>query len=241
MVSLPCFNRRFTPDWRMTILALLAVLLFVRLGFWQLIRAEEKKQMLAAETVLASQSPILWQPGMMRPQQYQPVSIKGHYLSNILLLDNQHHQHQFGYNVLTPFKLNSGNLILIDRGWIEGDITRRTLPEVKIPTGPMHLTGRVYYPVGKNWVLGPSVEKKGKTTIVEQLDTKLIGRFLHKSVYPFIIRLDKSEADGYLREWVVVAMPPERHYAYALQWFAIAFVILILFIALNLKKTDEDD
>ncbi|WP_019216188.1 SURF1 family cytochrome oxidase biogenesis protein [Legionella tunisiensis] len=64
---------------------------------------------------------------------------------------------------------------------------------------------------------------------------------MHKSVYPFIIRLDKSEADSYVREWAVVAMPPERHYAYALQWFAIAFVILILFIALNLKKTNEDD
>ncbi|KTC95983.1 SURF1 family protein [Legionella feeleii] len=241
MVSLTCFNRRFTPGWRMTVLALLAILLFVRLGFWQLTRAEEKKQMLAAEAALARQSPTLWQPGMVNPQQYQPVSIKGHYLPDILLLDNQHYQHQFGYNVLTLFKLDSGNLILIDRGWIKGDVTRRTLPQVQIPTSPAHLTGRVYYPAGKDWVLGPSVEKKGKITIVEQLNTKLIGRFLHKSVYPFIIRLNKSEADGYVREWAVVAMPPERHYAYALQWFVIAFVVLILFVALNLKKTYEDE
>ncbi|WP_019216187.1 SURF1 family protein [Legionella tunisiensis] len=162
MVSLTCFNRRFTPDWRMTILALLAIVLFVRLGFWQVARAEEKKRMLAAETALASQSPILWQTEMLKPQQYQPIRVKGHYLPDILLLDNQHYQHQFGYNVLTLFKLDSGRLVLIDRGWIKGNITRRTFPQIVIPTGPMHLTGRVYYPAGKNWILGPSVEKKAK-------------------------------------------------------------------------------
>lgn len=78
--------------------------------------------------------------------------------------------------------------------------------------------------------------EKNNVTIIERIDTKLIGQFLHKSVYPFIIRLDKANAQGYVREWSIVAMPAERHYAYALQWFAMAFVILILFIALNLKK-----
>lgn len=72
--------------------------------------------------------------------------------------------------------------------------------------------------------------------VVELLDVHLISQFLHKSVYPFIIRLNNHADNGYLREWPVVAMAPERHYGYALQWFAIALVILILFIALNLKK-----
>lgn len=242
MASLTCFNRRFTPNWRMTILALLAILFFSRLGVWQLERAEEKKQMLTAQAKFAKRLPFTWNPGMARPSQYQHVSVEGSYLPQIMLLDNQHYQHQFGYHVLSPLELSSGKIVLIDRGWIAGDVSRQALPEISIPIGSVRLAGYAYYASDKNWVLGQAYEEKeANITIVERVDTKLIGQFLHKSVYPFIIRLDKGEAQGYVREWAVVAMPPERHYAYALQWFAIAFVILIIFIALNLKKIKEHD
>lgn len=241
MASLTFFNRHFTPSWRMAILALLAILFFTRLGFWQLERATEKKEMLATQTRLAKEKPLVWQSDMTLPRQYQRISIEGNYLPEIILLDNQHHQHQFGYHVLSPLILKSDKVVLIDRGWVAADITRQNLPECYVPNNSMHLSGGVYYPSEKNWVLGQAFEKKQQNVIlVEQIDTKLIGQFLHKSIYPFIIRLDKEEAYGYVREWAVVAMPPERHYAYALQWFAMASVILILFIVLNLKKTYED-
>ncbi|MDI1352426.1 MAG: SURF1 family protein, partial [bacterium] len=78
--------------------------------------------------------------------------------------------------------------------------------------------------------------KGQKTTIVESLDPKLVHQILQKKVYPFIIRLDKQDANGFVREWAIVSMPPQRHLAYAVQWFAMAFVILIIFVALNLKN-----
>ncbi|KTC87551.1 MULTISPECIES: SURF1 family protein [Legionella] len=237
MVSLTCFNRRFTPKWWMVILSCLFIAVFLRLGFWQLARAEEKKQMLAVQANFAQQAPIIWKSGAARPEQYQQLQVAGNFLPQILLLDNQHYQHQFGYHVLNPLQLNDNQVVLIDRGWVAGDLNRELLPKITVPTAPLALKGYAYYPSDKNWVLGPAYErKKDNVTIIERIDTKLIGQFLHKSVYPFIIRLDKDNAQGYVREWSIVAMPPERHYAYALQWFAMALVILILFIALNLMK-----
>lgn len=236
MVSLTCFNRRFTPKWWMVILSCLFIAVFLRLGFWQLGRAEEKKQMLAVQANFAQKAPIVWKAGEAKPEQYQQLQVVGNYLPQILLFDNQHYQHQFGYHVLNPLQLNDKQVLLIDRGWVAGDINRQLLPEITVPTETQTLTGYAYYP-SDNWVLGPAYEeKKNNVTIIERIDTKLIGQFLHKSVYPFIIRLDKDNAQGYVREWSIVAMPAERHYAYALQWFAMALVILILFIALNLKK-----
>ena len=86
-------------------------------------------------------------------------------------------------------------------------------------------------------MLGQALEKKeAGLAVVELLDTHLISQFLHKSVYPFIIRLGKQSANGYVREWAVVAMPPERHYGYALQWFAMALVLLIIYVSLSLKN-----
>lgn len=78
-----------------------------------------------------------------------------------------------------------------------------------------------------------------KVVILERLDTQLISQVLQKSVSPFIIRLDKQDANGFVREWATVSMPPQRHLAYALQWFVMALVVLIIFVALNLKKNEK--
>ena len=259
MLQLTPRHRYFTPHWVMTLLTLLAIALFLRLGFWQLDRAHEKKQMIAALNGFSQQTPTVWSPSDPWPAQYQPVKLQGHFLPNVLLFDNQHHQHQFGYDVISALILESVNsssedlrqdsncqqtlsndqIVLVDRGWIPGDASRRVFPVADTPRGLIQLVGGVYYPSKKTWLLGPALEKKDDNLVViELLDTTLISQFLHKSVYPFIIRLNPEAPNGYLREWPVVAMSPDRHYGYALQWFAMALVILIIYVALNFNKTN---
>ena len=224
----------------MIILAVLFITLFTRLGYWQVQRADEKAKMVAAEEALAKQEPVNWVIGNKLPLQYQRIKLKGNYLTNIFLYDNQHYQHHLGYDVLSPLLLADGSLVMIDRGWVPGDNTRRTFPSVKTPKGLMQLQGTAYFPSKNQWILGPGLEEKeNKTIILELLDTKMLSQILQKKLYPFIIRLDKQDAYGFVREWAIVSMPPQRHLAYALQWFAMALVILIIFVALNLKKINE--
>ena len=240
MPSLTCFNIRFTPSWLMIILALLFISLFTRLGFWQIQRADQKERMLAAKAELAKKAPIEWSANQILPLQYQRIKVQGYYLPDLFLLDNQHQNHQFGYDVISPLLLNDGTLVMVDRGWILGDSTRRSFPKVDIPQELIKLKGNVYFPSTNQWLLGPNMEKKeDKIIILELLDAKLVGQVLQKKVYPFIIRLDKQEPFGFVREWATVSMPPERHLAYALQWFVMALVILIIFVALNVKKQNE--
>ncbi|GGI90172.1 SURF1-like protein [Legionella impletisoli] len=221
----------------MTIIALLVLTLFLRLGFWQIARGSEKKAMLANEKKYASIAPISWVPGERYPLNYQRVKLTGYYLPDLLFLDNQHHNHRVGYHVLSPLSLANGALVLIDRGWIPNERGRDELPNINIPRETQEIIGVAYFPSQKRIVLGDMVEKKtDRASIIEWIDTQDISHFLHKSVYPFIIRLDEHEAHGFIRKWPIVSMSPERHYAYAFQWFAMAFVILILFIGLNLKK-----
>ncbi len=224
----------------MSILAVLFFSLFVRLGFWQIHRADEKTKMIVAQKTQEKQKPVAWTPKEKLPLQYERIVVKGTYLSQIFLLDNQHHKHQFGYDVLSPLELFDGSIIIINRGWVPGELTRRILPNIQIPKGMVELQGSAYFPSKNQWVLGPVLEKKGdKVIILERVDNQLISQLLQKSVSPFIIRLDKQDTNGFVREWETVSMPPQRHLAYAFQWFAMALVILIIFVALNLKKKNE--
>jgi surfeit locus 1 family protein len=233
MPSLPFFKKPFI----LSLLAALSIAFLTYLGFWQLHRAEEKRQMLALAAKQSISAPRVWQAGDAKPKQYERISVTGQYLSDIFLFDNQHHQHQFGYHVLTPLAVDNAHYIIIDRGWVQGDLSRRQFPNVVTPTQIIHLSGVSYYPSTMPWTLGPMVEKKhAKLTIIEQLDIKLLSQLLQKQLSPFVIRLDKTDPFGFTREWAIVSMPPERHMAYALQWFVMALVLFIIVIVLSFKK-----
>ncbi|MBA2648262.1 MAG: SURF1 family protein [Legionella sp.] len=241
MPSLTCFNVRFTPSWLTILISLLCISLFTRLGFWQLHRADEKKAMLKAAKLQSVQQPMQWDGQKSNPIQYQRLGVQGHFLKHVFLLDNQHHQHQFGYDVLSPMVLANHKVILIDRGWVPVDKGQRQIfPKIKTPDGTQQLQGTVYYPNKNQWVLGKVIETKNKDlAILETVDTQLIAQILQKESYPFIMRLDKQDAHGFVRDWAIVSMPFQRHLGYAFQWFAMAFTVLILFIALNVKKKNE--
>ncbi|QBR85068.1 SURF1 family protein [Legionella israelensis] len=239
MPSLSFFNHRFTPSWPMILLSGVFVLLFLRLGFWQIARGHEKQNMLAAQASLAKQPARHWQSGMPLPEQYRKISVRGQFMPQLFFFDNQHYQHQFGYHVLSPLQLqqDKDSVILVDRGWIKGDVMRRELPEVNVPLAIQVVHGASYYPLKNLISLGPMMERKDKNrTVIEHIDVQKLSYILQKKVYPFIIRLDEKEANGFVREWAVVSMPPQRHFAYAWQWFAMALLVTIIFFALNGKK-----
>jgi surfeit locus 1 family protein len=53
-----------------------------------------------------------------------------------------------------------------------------------------------------------------------------------------LLVLDEGEASGYVRGWKPFAKGPEQNWSYAIQWWAFAVVLLVLYVALNLKKDD---
>ncbi|KTD65549.1 SURF1 family protein [Legionella spiritensis] len=233
-------RRRFRPHWGMTLLTLFVVVLFSSLGYWQITRAHEKKRIVLAQKHMAQQMVVRWRPDETYPAQFQPISVSGHYLPQVFFLDNQHHRHQWGYHVISPLVLENQQVVLVDRGWVAGSPDRQQLPDVLVPEKSLTISGMSYYPSNKNWVLGEAIEpRNGDRFILEKIDAKLISQVLHKSIYPFIIRLDEQAMYGYVRQWAVIAMSPERHYGYALQWFAMAFTVLLIYIVLTLKKMNE--
>ncbi len=218
----------------MSLLTFVGISCLLSLGFWQLHRAAQKKQMLAAASHQQHKPAVWWQPDGSLPIQYQKIQLQGRYSQHSFLLDNQFYNHQFGYHVLTALELDNNSIILVDRGWIAAHRTRTSFPLISTPTSVQTIRGQVYYPNSGVWILGQNLdEKSADLAVIEKFDQQIIGDFLHKTVYPFIIRLDSKDKNGYVREWPIIAMTAERHIGYAVQWFAMAAVLLIIFLGLN--------
>lgn len=206
--------------------------LLLKLGFWQLQRAQEKAFIIASKTT--QQSFIPWLAKMPIPSPYTQVSIDGYFLKTIFYLDNQWYKHQLGYDVILPFQVNKKSVVMVDIGWINRPSSGK-LPLLEIPN-VNQIQGYAYFSYAKQLILGALITKKsGNRILIEKMDAKILGNIINKNVYPFIVRLDPHVPFGYIRDWNIVNITPERHKAYALQWFGLAVVVMIGLIAVFRK------
>jgi surfeit locus 1 family protein len=209
--------------------------LFVSLGIWQWGRGEEKAALLKLHAQEQTAMPLEKNTSV---RHLMMLKVWGHFDNrHSFLLDNQFNQHHIGFDVLTPFQLETGKWLLVDRGWVAAKPDRKVLPQIAPIKGRISFKGRAYFPSSKNRVLNNRLDNEGQwPLIIERVTTDNLGKRLGVPLYPFILRLDKGASFGYVREWKTVSMKPERHYGYAFQWFSFALIVLILFVYLNREK-----
>lgn len=227
------------PAWAI-LLALAGAGLFLRLGFWQLARADEKAA-LAARYEARHRLPPLDLPALLahgRDVDDLPVRLQGRYdNSRNVYLDNQPHQGRAGFHVYTVFRADGDPRgILVNRGWIPVGADMQALPPVPAATATL-VAGTAALPSPYFTVGTPDYRQRPLR--VGRLETDTLARALGLPLHPFLIRLDATAPDGFLREWAPSArlgMPPEQHRAYAFQWFCLAAAVLAVLLLVNLKK-----
>lgn len=238
-------NRRFAPSLFAIVLTLAGVALFLRLGFWQLDRAADKQALLdqAAAGEESTVAATVASADML--PRYQRVSLRGRYDSRRqILLDNMYSSMgRAGYRVLTPFALERGGWILIDRGWIAPGATRKDLPAIAVSEELQTITGRLDelrqpgMRMGEQDALGEGWPRPLHFPTHAQLE-----RVLDRVLAQRVVLLDPNQSDGYERATRLLAhVDPGRHIGYAVQWFAFACVAFIIFIITALKNTSSHE
>jgi surfeit locus 1 family protein len=53
------------------------------------------------------------------------------------------------------------------------------------------------------------------------------------------VYLDADEPDGFLRDWRPQLLSPEKHLGYAMQWFAMALALVVIYVVVNLRRPEE--
>ncbi len=215
----------------MAVLLLEPVLL--SLGFWQLDRAEQKRNILATIAARADlpalslaqldESSTAW--------QHRRIYFSGHYLlGRDFLIDNQIVDGQFGYEVISLFQLNGNDgLVLVSRGWIKGSLDRDKLPSIPPVQGSVTIQAKIYLPNEKEFSLGkeqfpPEWPKRVSHISVERLQAGLSDLLL-----PFVARLETGEPGVLRRHWKGINIVPEKHTGYAVQWFALSLLLIVMF------------
>ncbi|MDH3970882.1 MAG: SURF1 family protein [Gammaproteobacteria bacterium] len=235
----------FRPALWPTVATLLLLPLMTGLGIWQLERASWKQQLVDMHEGRGRLSPIgLAAASEGGDLQYRRVFARGHYdMEHQLLLDNRTFNGHAGYHVLTPLKLaNSDKVVLVNRGWVPLGSSRAVLPEIPGTYGEVLVDATIKLPPKKFFRLGEMDEPNTSwPKVVQQLQLEPLGQMLDVTLEPLILLLDKEDQFGFIRDWKpVYGVTPDKHKAYAVQWFTLAVVLLMIYVGANSKRIPKD-
>ena len=221
---------RSLPWWLPFVIGAALVAQFAALGGWQINRGLEKRaqqELFSDETGFSA-----WQSGM-EVRSYQRLSAAGEPdAQRQFLLDNIIFNSRIGYYVLTALDPGNGEpLLIVNRGWIEKPSDAFDAATIGLESTRTTVRGRVGslpragYKMGDAIAPGQSWPQVAVYPTLEDLEAAL-----GQDVQPFVLLLDPQDDLGFLRHWVPEEMGPGRHFAYALQWFAMAAVLAALLV-----------
>jgi surfeit locus 1 family protein len=234
-------NRTFAPRPFTTLLTIVLIALLVSLGRWQLHRADEKRVLFDSFAAGADATrPIdLKTPKLPR---YQHVEAAGHYDdTRQVLIDNMVNAERAGYFVITPFALQGGGWILVNRGWIPLGKTRADRPAIPAAADARIIRGRTDNLPSPGIRAGEPAPLMPPYPVVASFPRHAdLAQLLDETLWTAAadsILLDPAEPDGYVRNWAPPGFPPMRHVGYAVQWFGLALALAVIYVVTNFQRT----
>ena len=144
-----------------------------------------------------------------------------------VLLDNRMRNHRIGYEVVTPLKLDDATHVLVDRGWFE-----RGAKEPPPPAGEVSIDGIALARLPHALRLG----EEPKSRIRQNLDIAAFAAETGLALQPIVVEQHSDSGDGLLREWPRPDRGVDMHAGYALQWYSLAGLAVVLFVVLSFRK-----
>lgn len=225
-------------------MALVGMVLFTRLGFWQLARMHEKQAMLAAvQQVLTAREPralsIASDPS--RSTAYDWAAAHGRFIgAPAIVLDNQARDEHAGIRAYRVFQSDAAGVapVLVELGWlpVPGD---RRMPSIAPLPGARQIDGLLAPPPSAGFVHAQATPQADGSLLTVSMDLPMLRRAMHlPTLAPRVLKLDPALPIGYARDLDILpnTLPPARHLGYAVQWFGLALTVLITALVLTFRK-----
>ncbi|MCL5051540.1 SURF1 family protein [Aliidiomarina maris] len=238
-------NKQFRLHPGACVVTLLAIVILVKLGLWQIDRGQEKQAILDQHASAASLPATDITPAFIEQgewQQDQRVAVHGQFQSgHYFLIDNQTSNGRVGYHVVALLSADADNQasmpkVPVNLGWVQLPGTRSTLPEITLPEGRVNVEGRLNIPAARPFLLNEQQFSDTLPQRIQYLELASIRQQTGLALTDFSILLDEDIEYGFTRDWPVVISEPHRHYAYAVQWFGLAIAALVVFLVASRRS-----
>lgn len=226
--------------WLTALLSLIVFAVLIGLGTWQVQRLQWKEGLLATieARVASAPLPLGEVEALYRSTgdvDYMPVTATGrfhhggerHFLATW--------KGQSGFFVYTPFELDDGRIVFVNRGFVPYDLKNPARRQAGQIEGEVTLTGLARNPLsGKpSWIL-PNNDPAGNVFYWKDRDAMARSAGLRSAVaiLPFFIDADATPNPGGLPIGGVTLIDmPNNHLQYAVTWYGLAAALVGVLVA----------
>lgn len=222
--------------WIVLLAALALAAATARLGWWQLDRAAQKRSLQQALDNRRSLPPLdaaglARSAGQLDEQLHRQVRLSGRWSDrHTVALDNRAHGGRAGFIVLTPLLLAGDEAVVVQRGWLPRDPHDRTrFATPLLPAGEVAVHGRIAAEPSRLY----EFEAAATGVLRQNLVLADFARETGLKLLPLTIQqlaAPGDAADELERDWPAPALDLHKNLGYALQWFGLSLLTVILYL-----------
>lgn len=229
----------FRPLPVLTAFTLLALAVLIGLGVWQLQRRAEKHALLdqIASREGAAPAPVEILLSTGDYASYRAATATGAFdhaaEAYVYAPRSDAGPVRQGFKVLAPFQLASGGKILVDRGWIPSE---RKAPETRAKgqvEGETEIEGTLR-PSAKPGDFTPAPDLATRTFY--QRDSAAIAKALGLALASPLIFVASTRVEEGPEPLAAPVNIPDNHLNYALTWFALAIVLVVIYLRFHYMR-----
>ena len=209
---------------------ILFVTIFCALGTWQLYRLQWKLELISEISAGLESSPIEYSKSIKK--NYQRIKANGKFdFKKQIYLYSLNDSGKPGYDVITPFRTDKNERILINRGWITKEF--KDNPNIN-PSGETEqkivgLLRKIYKPN----IFKPDNDLKNNVWFSINLED--IKEATGEQFNEFVVFLENNQAKTPLPKKISIDVP-NNHLKYAITWYAISISIIFYYLYFRKKK-----
>jgi surfeit locus 1 family protein len=212
----------------------IAVVILIVLGTWQLQRLQWKQALMTARQTAVAAAPLTELPtGDGSAVAFRRLRLTGTYDSRVEFhlsgqsLTDSRGMSQAGWHVVTPFTLTDGATVMVDRGFVPYDL-KDPSRRAPVPMGVQTIEGLIRPAGPRGWMVP---ENDVRQNVWFTRDAEVMAKAAGLAgVVPFT--LDLVAASPPTEDWPRGGQTrldlPNNHLQYALTWYSLAGVLIIV-------------
>jgi len=233
----------FSPAWLFTTcLVFLAILLTIRLGFWQLDRLDQNNTFNSHILSVQAMPDLNLSEEIkginLTDLEYRTVIATGIFdFNNQVVIRNQvwaqSWGNEIGYTIITPLLMQNGHAVLVQRGWVPLSFNTPLSLRSFDQSGDVFVNGIIRLPLEKGEMGGgvpdPTLAPGQEGLFFwNNVNIKRIQQQIPYDILPVYVQQAPVKDNGTLpyKSIPILELTDEAHLGYAIQWFFYAILLL---------------
>ena len=211
-----------------SIFVFFSIIIFCLLGTWQVYRLQWKLDLISEINNGLNSEPVFY--SKTKIINYQKVKFNGIFdFEKQVYLYSLNNKGTPGYDLITPIKMNSNEIVLVNRDWIKKDL--RNNKSIN------NINSKFFEGILKK-ITKPNPfkpENDIKNNIWYSLKLEDLESFTGYKLNNFVLYLQDNQ-NNLVKNKIVSPDLPNNHLKYAITWYSVALSILLYFLYFRKKQ-----